>query len=111
MKLRLIGRLRAVFTPQNVNDWTARRMPLTLVVDGRMWPDLGSLDVDPELVDQVSDYRVTLWCDASEHETVIADVRARRSLSLIVSHDYTVSERDGKRYTRWVDTVIENHSL
>jgi hypothetical protein len=102
MLLEFNGVVSAVYTPRDVDGWTAKRMPLTLIISGRVYP-VGC--TDPRLVDTVQGLRCTYWVETVHYEQERDHIISTRDLQCTIDHTYIVEQRDGKRYASWQDTV------
>lgn len=102
MMLEFVGVVSAVYTPRDVEAWTAKRMPLTLIISGRVYP-VGC--TDPMLVDTVQGLRCTYWIESAHYESERDHLISTRDLRCVLNHSYVVEQRDGKRFASWQDTV------
>lgn len=115
MKLDFAGRVVACYVPETI---TARRIPVTVVLSGSVWPRSAqdTTGVDPSSVSQVNGWRVTYWLSADdiEHITLMlqASIKARSQIQVCINHQLVTRQRinskdDTKKYTvtEWVDSI------
>jgi hypothetical protein len=115
MKLDFAGRVVACYVPETI---TARRIPVTVVLSGSVWPrsSQDTNGVDPASVSQVNGWRVTYWLSADDIEgttlMIQASIKARSQMQACITHQLVTRQRtnpkdETKKYsvTEWVDSI------